>query len=233
MDFRNDTLTGGAVTGGSDGCINFNDPTNNGLSECVQTLGLPALYSTYCDVVSLADFFVIISEAVMARTHHSYNPDVMFASGAVSTNFRNNFRFGRETADTCPEAVDLVPKADDGCGGIKDAFHDHIFVKETTGMTWRYVSALSAVHGLGRAKLENNGFDGFFSDADNVGKFSNDYFSQVLANGWSPERNVGGNPNKVQWQRADQGKNDAHKQIMLDSDLCLAYQNNIRCGARD
>ena len=100
-------------------------------------------------------------------------------------------------------------------------------------MTWRYVSALMATHGLGGAKLENTGFDGFWSDAENHGKFSNSYFKQVLASGWVPERNVGGNAGKVQWQRGDTGKSDTHKQMMLDTDLCLPYANNIMCGARD
>ena len=43
-------------------------------------------------------------------------------------------------------------------------------------MTWRYVSALSATHNLGRARKENSGFDGFFGDKASAGKFSNDYF---------------------------------------------------------
>jgi hypothetical protein len=64
-------------------------------------------------------------------------------------------------------------------------------------MTWRYVSALSAAHNLGGAKSENTGFEGFFGDSANAGKFSNNYFKQILLNGWIPERNVSGNEEKV------------------------------------
>jgi hypothetical protein len=32
MDFRNNS---GVVTGGADGCVNFNDPDNAGLSNCL------------------------------------------------------------------------------------------------------------------------------------------------------------------------------------------------------
>ena len=144
MDFRNDTTTvaSGIASGGSDGCINFNDPTNKGLVECSTKFGLPALYATHCDLVSLADFLVIASEALMARSHESYDASNVFASGTVARTFRSKFRWGRETVDTCPDNVDLVPKVEDGCAGIQDVFHDHIFVKESNGMTWRYFTAL-------------------------------------------------------------------------------------------
>jgi hypothetical protein len=175
---------------------------------------------------------VIISEAIFARTHHTFNPDTIFGAPGLARQLRSEFRYGRQTQLTC-EGTDLVPKAEDGCGGIEDVFHDHIFVKESTGMSWRYVAALSAAHGLGGAKPENSGFDGFFSDSANVGKFSNNYYKQILQHGWTPERGVGGNPDKIQWQRADNGKEEGHKQMMLDSDLCLAYKNNLKCGARD
>jgi hypothetical protein len=84
MDFRIDPLRGG-----SDGCVNFNDPTNSGLLQCIQRFDLPAVYANHCDIVSLADFIIIASEALMARTHHTYNPDILWGSGSVAKNFRD------------------------------------------------------------------------------------------------------------------------------------------------
>ena len=116
MDFR--TTDGGVTgTGGSDGCINFNDPVNAGLLQCIQTFDLPSIYANYCDQISLADFFVVISEAILARTHHTFNPDTIFGAPGLARQLRSEFRYGRETQLTC-EAAGLVPKAEDGCSGI-------------------------------------------------------------------------------------------------------------------
>lgn len=40
MDFRHDTSN----TGGSDGCINFSDPSNAGLSQCIAQHDLKRVY---------------------------------------------------------------------------------------------------------------------------------------------------------------------------------------------
>ena len=63
MDFRTDN----ANPGGSDGCINFNDPDNTGISQCLQNFQVDALYKEWKGKVTLADFFVIASEAGMGR----------------------------------------------------------------------------------------------------------------------------------------------------------------------
>lgn len=55
--------------GGSDGCINFSDPDNGGLQECLTRHGIPELFEEHRAKVSLADFLVIIAEAAMARAH--------------------------------------------------------------------------------------------------------------------------------------------------------------------
>ena len=41
MDFRNYS---GVVTGGSDGCVNFNDPDNAGLAECLSSTNFLPVY---------------------------------------------------------------------------------------------------------------------------------------------------------------------------------------------
>lgn len=55
--------------GGSDGCIDFRDPDNMGLADCVdstlsevingQKLALNSIYEQVCDKISLADFVVL------------------------------------------------------------------------------------------------------------------------------------------------------------------------------
>ena len=43
MDYRN---KGGVETGGSDGCINFNDPDNTGLPGCMKWTGIKDIYDS-------------------------------------------------------------------------------------------------------------------------------------------------------------------------------------------
>ena len=69
MDFRRGTIN----TGGSDGCLNFQDPDNLGLKECIQNFKFADVYQQHCSKVSLADFFVIAAEAIMGRTTADYN----------------------------------------------------------------------------------------------------------------------------------------------------------------
>jgi hypothetical protein len=65
MDFR--FQEDGTSKGGSDGCINFSDPSNSGLEACLKSSGIAAVYDKYCGKLSLADFMVIAAEAVMGR----------------------------------------------------------------------------------------------------------------------------------------------------------------------
>merc|ERR1711939_29343 len=55
-------------------------------------------------------------------------------------------------------------------------------------------------------------------------------FVAMFAKGWRPERAIGGNPSKNQWTRSDVGathqQNPASKEMMLNTDLCLAYDEN-------
>ena len=65
MDFR--PSENSDVRGGSDGCINFEDPDNKGIPECLARFDIPQLYDKWKDKVSLADFMVIIAEAAIGR----------------------------------------------------------------------------------------------------------------------------------------------------------------------
>ena len=82
------------------------------------------------------------------------------------------------------------------------------------------------VHTLGRAKVSNSGYDGFWSDAENSRRFNNNYYVSILGKGWMPEKAINGNSGKNQWQRVDAGKAaqaTLGKEMMLDTDMCLAF----------
>ena len=47
-------------TGGSDGCVNFEDGDNAGLPGCLVWTGLESIYNKWCDKISLENFMVTI-----------------------------------------------------------------------------------------------------------------------------------------------------------------------------
>jgi hypothetical protein len=56
--------------------------------------------------------------------------------------------------------------------------------------------------------------------------FNNDYYISLIAKGWAPDTAVFGNEDKNQFIRADRGADNNHKEIMLSSDMCLAFERN-------
>lgn len=224
MDFRK---SGDTTTGGSDGCVNFDDPDNKGLVECITASGIQSVYDTYCDEVSLADFIVISGEAATARTASTYNATEPFQNGSLESKFLNRFKAGRTTAESCPEnVVGTLPNAENGCDDLKTTFIDHVFAKHrNTRFRWKLTAAISGAHTIGQAKRENSGFDGIWSDPANQDKFNNDYFRSLVLKGWGPKAL---DATHNQWQRVDSFVATAgeRQQMMLSSDICLAYQHN-------
>jgi hypothetical protein len=218
MDFRT-----GAGRGGSDGCIDFSEADNAGLEHCLEEFKIADVFAKHCGTISLADFIVVAGEAVMARTSPTYNAATPFAEGTLAKTFRDNFKYGRETATTCAWNKGYMADASVGCENHEDIFVKHIFNGQEDA--WTLTAAIKGAHTLGSAKPQFSGFDGFWSDAENAGIFNNDYYKSLMLKGWAPQLAVNGCPEKNQWQRVDSGKT-AHKELMLDADLCLAYHNN-------
>lgn len=212
--------------GGSDGCLDFTDGDNAGLAPCMFQgefgISVGEAWSDFCSQVSLADFFVIAAEAVMTFTRDNALDDGLH-SGTVP--FKENFRYGRTTVESCSFSHGRLPNPENGCAANDQVFRQHM------GLTWGETAALMAVHSLGRAKIENSGYDGFWSDAENARKFNSNYFTSILAKGWGPEKAVAGNAAKNQWKRVDMEPNGGRgKEMMLDTDLCLAYSGDACRG---
>jgi len=206
--------------GGSDGCIDFHDVDNAGLAECIylgdEGVSVAHAYRDFCEVISLADFFVIAAEAVMNRTRQHVLDD---NSSRSAMDFRSSFKWGRTTALSCEFAEGRLPNPENSCSAVEETF------VTSMGLSWSQAAALSGVHTLGRAKVANSGYNGWWSDAVNSRKFNNDYFVSILAKGWGPEVNVSSNPGKNQWRRIDSGTDEATlgKEMMLNTDLCLYF----------
>jgi len=206
--------------GGSDGCMDLSDADNAGLPECLHSghhgFSIYDAYKTHCSEISLADFIVLAAEAVItfSREHAT--------GGSSDIDLRSNFRFGRTTAATCTFAEGRLPNPEDSCTAVEETFVRRM------GLSWRQAAALMGVHSLGRARPENSGYDGWWSDAVNSRKFNNNYYASIVGKGWMPE-NL--SQNKNQWKRSDAGKDRGStdgKEMMLNTDMCLAYTADRR-----
>jgi len=88
------------------------------------------------------------------------------------------------------------------------------------GLSVRGSSALMGVHTIGRARLEYSGWDGYWSSPEQSSTFNNNYYLSLLLKGWAPATTTSG---RHQWNRVGNGTGYGKPQMMLNSDLCLAY----------
>jgi hypothetical protein len=209
--------------GGSDGCIAFDDPDNNGLAECLYQgeYGISVIdaYEKFCLHVSLADFLVVAGEAVMTFTREN----VLKEHPSRSTvDFRSGFRYGRTTNKQCAWAYGRMPNPEDSCRGVSEVFGKRM------SLSWNQSAALMGAHTLGRAEPKFSGYDGSWKERMNSNKFDNQYFQALILKGWAPETKIGGNELKNQWQRTDMGVDESlyGREMMLNTDLCLLYTVN-------
>lgn len=213
MDFKDGV-------GGADGCTDMTEPDNAGLPECLASGDngrmLTTAYIQHCGDVSLADFLVIAGEAVMMETRKHV---LAQKPGSRPLNFQSTFKFGRATnIEDC--RLGLLPNPVKSCNEVKVSFIDRLRLNVSES------AALMGVHTLGRARTENSGFDGWWSDPVNSRMFNNDYYVSMITKGWTPEHNVG--PKKrSQWSRSDIGRitREGEKEMMLNTDLCLAFDH--------
>lgn len=136
MDFRRETKRNKAgklkrnqpkASGGADGCVNFEDGDNAGLPECLAWTGINEIYGEWCSTLSLADFMVLAGEAVVGGIAVDYDPEDPFGDGTLLSKFRDQFMFGRETLETCPDNEGLMPNPENGCDDLKKVFLDHVY----------------------------------------------------------------------------------------------------------
>jgi len=209
-------------TGGSDACSDMEAADNAGLAECLfsgETYGglvitLADIYKWYCHRISLADFLVVAAEGVM---------NILRPPGAQAIDFKSNFQWGRTTAISCPGAGAHLPDAEKGCSEVERIFINNMKLTE------REAAALMGVHTIGRTRLENSGYDGWWSDPTNSRIFNNNYYISMVTKGWIPKQTT---MNKHQWDRADVGRALPNHEMMLNTDLCLAFiENNPVTGA--
>jgi len=224
--------------GGSDGCTDMAEADNAGLAECLSSgefgFSLNSVYPEFCQDISLADFIVIAAQAVMSILATDGTP-----RETLTSELKGNFRFGRTTltGDDCKAVTHwsgnhLLPNPAGGCDEVERVFVTNM------GLNWEESTAFMGVHTLGRCKVENSGYDGWWDTPEHSRTFNNHYYVALIATSWCPEKNVAGNEGKHQWRRCDTGSDKfTHKEMMLNTDMCLAYTdvqgNSLIAGEKD
>lgn len=148
------------------------------------------MYAPHCTKLSLADFMVVIGEAIMGRTAADYDPKHPFNPTSHLGISKRAFKYGRITAKTCDWNVGLMPNPINGCVGLEDVFVEHVY--KNTDNPWTHITAITGAHTLGSANAETAGFGGFWGAPEQQSKFNNDFYRSLLVNGWSPDLDNGG-----------------------------------------
>merc|ERR1711970_415696 len=99
----------------------------------------------------------------MGRTAKSYNEDDEYAPGTLARVFRDQFRSGRTTVESCSWNVGMMPDPEAGCDDVMSLFGSHVFKFSQNKEKKRLIAALLGAHTLGSAKLENSGYQGSWS----------------------------------------------------------------------
>ena len=86
-----------------------------------------------------------------------------------------------------------MPVATSGCmspdlpNTLTGVFLNNVYADYSDSEAWKLTAAISGAHTLGATEMANSGFDGTWSDAENMGIFNNDYYKSILFKGWTQE----------------------------------------------
>ena len=182
--------------GGVDGCINFEDPDNNGLEDIHATL--TDLHTSYTTLLTQADIFQLAAQVATVES---------FADNGAAADILDTFLVGRpdNIADGCSnDARQPSPHSDFaaiealmGAGGI--------------GFSTREIVVLMGAHSVGRAQTQNSGFDGEWDNSPNV--LDNQFYDDLVNDPWNPNLN---DDEHLQY--------DFRGRIMLHTDMALAFE---------
>jgi len=177
-------------TGGADGCVDLASPENAGLEAVVAQL----------------------SPVVTAMSGALSRADVWALAGNVAVEFGDGpameYEVGRHDAEDCQGHGSRLPNAELAQAHIRDVFLTRY------GFTERETAALMGAHVLGRAEPTFSGYSGAWVPRND--RFSNDWFSDLLARPWEKRSFASGDRTLTQWD----GPGGT---MMLNTDVELAF----------
>lgn len=199
---------------GPDGCFDKSHPSNDGLDTIwCPDCPLKMLYVKKYSHLSRADYWIASANAVIRQTSIDNGLDL-----------RDEFRWGRQDADSCEGSGDRLPQAS-GCGEVEGVFLNRM------GLRWSDAVALLGAHTLGRARNEFSGHEGTWSSSDRAAQvFDKKYYEALLSEPWRP-RNMGSDDQDWTTGRGD-------TRLMLNTDMCLVFDieenldRNIPCCSK-
>merc|ERR1712086_368293 len=208
--------------GGADGCACDKFGPNKGLDYIKDVL--EPVYNSYSDKLSLADFWVICSNAAIKSS-------VAEADAPLSV----GFKYGR-TDHTCVDCdvtgASRLPDESKSTDHVEDVFVTRM------GFSKKETVALMGAHSMGKMEPLNTGYAGkwdrTFAQMDNI------YFEQILDRPWfrfdvdestkfggqAPYPDYVHEATKHEWRvanepTADDFQDDTNK--LLNTDMCLAW----------
>jgi hypothetical protein len=203
--------------GGCDGCINLNDPDNNGLDIPIDAL--EDIVDKYNDTgLSTADIWALAALTAAEVSQPS--------TGKILFPFDWYGRVDCEGPDTTSHKF---PSPNLSTEGLLDFFNKKFDFNEEETV------AIMGAHTLGVAKHENSGFEGDAGWVPQESLLTNNYYTQVLGANWIQffvnNSDLTDIPNRFQWKKATGGGfggggggfgGMGSDVFMLDSDLAIA-----------
>jgi len=203
MDYDLNGPSNGEELGGADGCIDFSNAANAGLSDlwCDDPDKCPfkALYDVAYPFMSKADFWIASASAVIKNTSNE--------------RLDMKFRWGRVDSDTCAHSSARLPEPS-GCDQVESTFINRM------GLSWTDATALLGAHTLGRGDANFSGHPGTWVRTDEESNiFDRKFYTELLSRGWiprtfPPEDNI---DNDWVWGGANLSV------MMLNTDVCLYF----------
>ena len=211
--------------GGCDGCIDETEADNAGLSRYINALS-PLYNENYTMDMSRADFYALA--AVVALEKATENSVDKFLG-------RSQLKFGRSD---CSSVTD-----EDSANTFPSAFGDidatlSYFATEFA-FTPRETVALLGAHTLGRAHVENSGFEGRWvrnteiAGVNPASVLDNEYYKEILLP-WRQVDITSNGVTKAQWQDPGTAPNNIISRLnpnqlpmLFNSDFCLSADFNV------
>ena len=203
--------------GGCDGCINLNDPDNNGLDIPIEALqDIVGKYHA-TDGLSTADIWALAALTAAEVSQPS--------TGKILFPFE---WYGRVDCVGPDTTSSKFPSPNLSTEGLLD------FFDTTFDFNAEETVAIMGAHTLGVAKRENSGFEGDAGWVPQEGLLTNNYYTQVLGANWIQffvdNSDLPGIPDRFQWKKGTGGGSGGgggfggmgSDVFMLDSDLAIA-----------
>ena len=223
--------------GGCDGCVDLEEPDNNGLE--VPIAALDSVVDEFIGSgMSRADIWALAAlvgaEVAQPNNQAAINFPMMWVGRVDCENTGNDCLDGNNNPVPCsavrgPHRV--LPPMDLNTTGVTH------FFSQTFGFTPRETVALMGAHTIGTLSIANSGIPGNRGWANNALRLDNNYYSQIVGAGttiedlvdapnWNlrEQENTNGLPDRFFWVRGGGGggnNNNNDPLVMLNADIAL------------